>query len=326
MSFIHLHTASAFSLKYGTTQPGDLVARASQLEAPALALTDRDGLLGAIRFTKACLEYGIAPIIGVNLAIDLEGNPGKQQKKLPRLTIIAGSDGGWRNLVRLMTSLNLSTGAPVLTLDFLERFGQYTDKLYVLHGLDAPIAPAIAAHRTDSALAIFNKTRDFFKAHAIECVSHLAKGDGPGSITHAGRSLIFARDHDIDAVITNAARMRGPEDGPVADILDCARQLVPLHPRHIGRTNAEAYLKSTPEMHALADEIARAGGERNARALLLTTRAWAEQTLLSPTRDIGLGSIHLPEAHVVGAENAQEMRSLLRHRSEAKINWRYTSS
>ena len=326
MSFIHLHTASAFSLKYGTTQPGDLVARASQLEAPALALTDRDGLLGAIRFTKACLEYGIAPIIGVNLAIDLEGNPGKQQKKLPRLTIIAGSDGGWRNLVRLMTSLNLSTGAPVLTLDFLERFGQYTDKLYVLHGLDAPIAPAIAAHRTDSALAIFNKTRDFFKAHAIECVSHLAKGDGPGSITHAGRSLIFARDHDIDAVITNAARMRGPEDGPVADILDCARQLVPLHPRHIGRTNAEAYLKSTPEMHALADEIARAGGERNARALLLTTRAWAEQTLLSPTRDIGLGSIYLPEAHVVGAENAQEMRSLLRHRSEAKINWRYSGT
>ena len=330
MSFIHLHNASAFSLKYGTTQPADLVERASQLEAPALALTDRDGLLGAIRFTKACLKYGIAPIIGVNLAIDLQSDLQKSRiaddKKLPRLTLIAGSDGGWRDLVRLMSSLNLSTGAPVLTLDFLERFSQYTQNLYVLHGLDSPMAPAIAAHRNDSALAIFNKTRDFFKAHAIECVSHLAKGDGPGSLTHAGRSLIFARDHDIDAVITNAVRMRGPEDGPVADILDCARQLVPLHPRHIGRTNAEAYLKSTPAMHALADEIARAGGERNARTLLSTTRAWAEQTLLSPTRDIGLGSIHLPEAHVVGVENAQEMRALLRQRSEAKINWRYSST
>ncbi len=330
MSFIHLHTASAFSLKYGTTQPADLVERASQLEAPALALTDRDGLLGAIRFTKACLKYGIAPIIGVNLAIDLQNDLQKSRiaddKKLPRLTLIAGSDGGWRDLVRLMSSLNLSTGAPVLTLDFLERFNQYTQNLYVLHGLDSPMAPAIAAHRNDSALALFNKTRDFFKAHAVECVSHLAKGDGPGSITHAGRSLIFARDNDIDAVITNAVRMRGPEDGPVADILDCARQLVPLHPRHIGRTNAEAYLKSTPVMHALADEIARAGSERNARALLSTTRAWAEQTLLSPTRDIGLGSIHLPEAHVVGAENAQQMRALLRQRSEAKINWRYSGA
>ena len=206
MSFIHLHTASAFSLKYGTTQPADLVERASQLEAPALALTDRDGLLGTIRFTKACLKYGIAPIIGVNLAIDLQNDLQKSRiaddKKLPRLTLIAGSDGGWRDLVRLMSSLNLSTGAPVLTLDFLERFNQYTQNLYVLHGLDSPMAPAIAAHRNDSALALFNKTRDFFKAHAVECVSHLAKGDGPGSITHAGRSLIFARDHDIDAVIT----------------------------------------------------------------------------------------------------------------------------
>jgi len=44
MSFIHLHTSSAFSLKYGTTQPQDLVQRAAEFESPALALTDRDGL------------------------------------------------------------------------------------------------------------------------------------------------------------------------------------------------------------------------------------------------------------------------------------------
>ena len=85
MSFIHLHTASAFSLKYGTTQPADLVQRASELEAPALALTDRDGLLGAIRFTKACLQYGIAPIIGVNLAINLHDNRTAQEKKITAL-------------------------------------------------------------------------------------------------------------------------------------------------------------------------------------------------------------------------------------------------
>ena len=47
MSFIHLRTASAYSLKYGTTQPRDLVARASEFDMPALALTDRDGLAGA---------------------------------------------------------------------------------------------------------------------------------------------------------------------------------------------------------------------------------------------------------------------------------------
>jgi error-prone DNA polymerase len=79
--------------------------------------------------------------------------------------------------------------------------------------------------------------------------------------------------------------MRDPEDGPIADILDAARQLVPLHPRHVERRNAEAFLKSTDAMAALASEIALAAGERTPRYLLKTTRKWAERALLSPTRD-----------------------------------------
>jgi error-prone DNA polymerase len=101
MSFIHLRVASAYSFKYGTTQPRDLVARASELEMPALALTDRDGLAGAIRFTKAAVAHGIAPIIGVNLAIRIGDTSGA----LPRVTVLAHGDGGWRSLVRLMTGL-----------------------------------------------------------------------------------------------------------------------------------------------------------------------------------------------------------------------------
>jgi error-prone DNA polymerase len=67
MSFIHLRVASAYSFKYGTTQPRDLVARASELEMPALALTDRDGLAGAIRFTKAAVTHGIAFVSVIHL-------------------------------------------------------------------------------------------------------------------------------------------------------------------------------------------------------------------------------------------------------------------
>ena len=87
MSFIHLNVASAYSLKYGTTQPDDLVARAAEFEMPALALTDRDGLAGAVRFAQSCVRFGIAPIIGVNLGIDIGG--GKS-----RITLLAHSDGG----------------------------------------------------------------------------------------------------------------------------------------------------------------------------------------------------------------------------------------
>ena len=331
MSFIHLRTSSAFSLKYGTTQPRDLVERAAQFESPALALTDRDGLSGAIRFASACLEFGVAPIIGMNLAIDLLADPNIKSapvKDLPRVTILAHGDGGWRALVRLLSGLNMNAAdrTPVLTLDFLQRFSQYSTQLHLLHGPESPVSQALTLHRSDIALEIFNKTRSLFGDHAIDCVSHLVAGNGPLSTGHAARSLIFARDHDIDAVITNAVRMRDAADGPVADILDCARQLVPLHQRHLERRNAEGYLKSSDQMISLAAEIARAAGERTPRDLLNTTRKWAERALLSPQRDLGLGGIHLPESHVVGAGSANEMRTLLRTRCESGINWRYNDS
>jgi error-prone DNA polymerase len=321
MSFIHLNVASGYSLKYGTTHPHDLVQRAAEFEMPALALTDRDGLAGAIRFTQSCVDYGIAPIIGVNCAIDLGDAKG-------RITLLAHSDGGWRSLCRLMTSLTMTsdTRVPVLTLDFLQQFSNYSTNVYAMYGPESPISNAIQNHRFDQALSIFNQTRDLFANNAIECVSHLVAGRGPRSTEHAARALIFARDNDIDAVITNAVRMKDRTDGPVADVLDCVRQLVPLHDRHIERRNAEGFLKSSDEMISLAAEIARAAGERTPRALLKTTREWAERSLLSPQRDIGLGGAHLPEPHVVGVNTAQEMRTLLRSRSEAGINWRYNSS
>ena len=59
-AFAHLHVASGFSLRYGASTPATLVERAAALGQPALALTDRDGLYGAIRFVQACDEAGIA--------------------------------------------------------------------------------------------------------------------------------------------------------------------------------------------------------------------------------------------------------------------------
>ena len=319
MSFIHLNVASAYSLKYGTTQPADLVQRASEFEMPALALTDRDGLAGAIRFAQSCVDFGIAPIIGVNLAIDMQGTNN-------RITLLAHSDGGWRSLCRLLTSLAMTSDNrnPALTLEFLQSFSHYSSNVYALHGPQSPVGELIADNRIDAAFTAFNQLRELFAGNAIECVSHLVAGKGPRSTSHAARSLIFARDHDIDAVVTNAVRMRDRADGPVADVLDCARQLVPLHPRHVERQNAEGFLKSSDEMISLAAEIARAAGERTPRQLLATTRQWAERSLLSPQRDIGLGGAHLPEPHVVGVDSAHEMRLLLRSRSEAAINSRYS--
>ncbi len=46
--FVHLHVASGYSLRHGTNHPAELVARAAEHGMTALALTDRDGLYGAV--------------------------------------------------------------------------------------------------------------------------------------------------------------------------------------------------------------------------------------------------------------------------------------
>ncbi|MEO7746015.1 MAG: PHP domain-containing protein, partial [Actinomycetota bacterium] len=66
--FVHLHVASGYSLQYGASHPRDLVQRAVDHGMGALALTDRDGLYGAVKFALAAQQAGIAPLLGVDLA------------------------------------------------------------------------------------------------------------------------------------------------------------------------------------------------------------------------------------------------------------------
>ncbi len=69
MSYVELHTASAFSFLQGASLPEALVDRAAELGYSALALLDRDGVYGAPRFHKAARAAGIRPIIGAELTI-----------------------------------------------------------------------------------------------------------------------------------------------------------------------------------------------------------------------------------------------------------------
>jgi len=69
--FAHLHVASGFSMRYGASMPEELVERAVAHGQGALALTDRDGLYGAVQFATACGRAGIDPVLGVDLAVDV---------------------------------------------------------------------------------------------------------------------------------------------------------------------------------------------------------------------------------------------------------------
>jgi error-prone DNA polymerase len=93
--YAELRGASAFSFLDGASLPEDLVARAAELELPAVALVDRNGVYGAPRFYRAAQAAGIKALVGAEVAI--EGDPG-------RLTLLVESRTGYRNLCKLLTA------------------------------------------------------------------------------------------------------------------------------------------------------------------------------------------------------------------------------
>jgi DNA polymerase III alpha subunit len=70
MSFVHLHVHSNFSFGDGACRIDELVETAAAASMTALAVTDHDGLYGAVRFYQACTKAGIKPIVGVELNVE----------------------------------------------------------------------------------------------------------------------------------------------------------------------------------------------------------------------------------------------------------------
>ena len=75
-SFVHLDVRSFFSLKEGAFSPEELAQRAAELRMPAVAMTDRDGVYGAVRFVDACEKAGVRPILGASVTVDAGGRRG----------------------------------------------------------------------------------------------------------------------------------------------------------------------------------------------------------------------------------------------------------
>ena len=355
--FVHLHVASGYSMRYGANHPADLVARAAEHGMSALALTDRDGLYGAVKFALACRSAGVRPIFGVDLAVAPaldtalppalahalgDGAPGSRQPRLraapppgrraparggasvdprlPRVTFLARDGAGWRSLCRLTSATHLrgTRGEPVSSLAMA---AEHSPGLTALLGPDSPVGRALLAGRADHAVAHLDAWRAAFGPGrlVLEVVHHRGKGDR----SRAQAMLRFADENDLPVVLSNAVRYVDALDAPTADVLDAARRLVPLDERHVDRRTAEGYLKSGKEMAAVAEDLV--GPDRDAALRLLErTARLAEQCAVDIRDDLGIGSVRYPELDVVttAAERGMGPSAVLRARCEAGMGRR----
>ena len=115
----HLHVHSEYSLLDGACKIDALAARAAEFGQPALGLTDHGVMNGVVELYEACAKHDIKPIFGcevyfVDDHLDA-GGPGLGRER-NHLTLLAASDAGFRNLVKL-SSRGLPRGPPARQAD-----------------------------------------------------------------------------------------------------------------------------------------------------------------------------------------------------------------
>ncbi|HHU09963.1 MAG TPA: DNA polymerase III subunit alpha [Intrasporangiaceae bacterium] len=340
VDFAHLHVASGFSMRYGASMPEDLVERAAQHGQRALALTDRDGLYGAVRFTRAAAKAGIAPVLGVDLAC-LRPEPAPHRTRtpvrggayvdprLPRVTILGRGVAagvphgtGWRALCRLVSTAHEDRGNPRITREQIVSWGSAADALVVLLGPDSDVGRAVRHRRDREARELLDQWRAALPgAVVLEIVCHDGPPGTPGCRDHARRMLALADRSGTPAILSAAVRHRDRDQARVVDVLDASRRLVVLDPRHLDRTTDAGHLATTATMMQTAEIVA----EHPVRAaqLLHDTMRLADECAQDPRRDLGIGTVHLPEASVLGIPPGTDPQAVLTARCRGAVAARY---
>src|ERR1700733_166799 len=96
----HLHVHSEYSLLDGACKIDALAERAASFGQPALGLTDHGVMNGAVELYKACKKHGVKPIVGCEIYF-VDDHTAKGKTERNHLTLLASSDGGYRDLVKL---------------------------------------------------------------------------------------------------------------------------------------------------------------------------------------------------------------------------------
>jgi error-prone DNA polymerase len=253
-SFVHLDVRSYFSLKEGAFSPEELARRAAELQMPAVALTDRDGLYGAARFVDACEREGVRPILGASVTVREAGTlPLPRSGRRPTdasVLLLARDDAGYANLCRLVTDAHMTgeRGDPSLVP---EQICAHAAGLVALLGPSSPPGALALTGRMDAARRALEPYRDAFGDRAFVAVQLRLEEDSPREV----RALLrLAERAEVRAVATNPVRYLVAEDAFLADALECMRDLVPISRTNVSRRNAEGWLKPASEMRGLFHE------------------------------------------------------------------------
>jgi len=250
MSFVHLHCHSEYSLLDGANRIDDLIARALELEQPALAITDHGNLHAAWEFQEKARKAKLKPIIGMEAYVApgdrrVKGRATPGAKPYYHLVLLARDMAGYKNLVKL-SSLAYTEGFYTKPRVDRELLAKYSEGLIVSSAcLAGEIATKLEANDVEGAREAASWYADVFKDRFyLEVQAH----DSEGQARHNAQILQLGAELNLPIIATNDAHFLKDTDHDAHDVLLCiglGKDYADQNRMHYDRG---LYFKSAPEM------------------------------------------------------------------------------
>jgi DNA polymerase-3 subunit alpha len=245
--FVHLHVHSEYSILDGACRIPELVARAAELEMPAVGLTDHGSLAGAVELYRHCTASGIKPLIGCEVYVCDDRH--RQEKGYAHLTLLAESNEGYANLIKL-SSLGYLEGyyyKPRVDWELLE---QHAQGLVALSGcLSGRVSKALEEARADDARADLDRLVQVFGRDQVYVEIQNA-GLAPQAVVNP-QLVRLATETKLALVATGDVHYLRHEDARAHEALLCIQSGDSLkNPNHWRFDTDQFYFKTPAEMAA----------------------------------------------------------------------------
>ncbi|MBT7279081.1 MAG: DNA polymerase III subunit alpha, partial [Rhodobiaceae bacterium] len=248
--FIHLRTHSAYSLLEGALPVKTLTQTALAARMPALAVTDRNNLFGALEFAETASALGLQPIIGATLRVrDAEADEGD-------IALLVKNRTGYDNLMALISAAHLQDDGKLgagVEETLLARLAE--GLICLTGGPDGPVDKLLASNRKDKAK---DKLTSYINIFGNNIYVELQRYTDALDAETESTLIDFAYAMDVPLVATNQAYFASVEDYRAHDALICIAEGRYLNEVDRRRLTPDHRLKSAEEMCALFADLPEA--------------------------------------------------------------------
>src|SRR5579862_2234914 len=228
--YVELHASSAFSFLDGASQPEVLMERAAELDMPAMALADRNGVYGVARFHTQGERRDVKAHIGAEIAVSSFGGrltphawqPHQCPQEPPRIVLLCASQTGYQNLCQLITRFKMretTKAEGAATVEDLEEFS--AGLICLTGGEEGPLASALqsgghaeARKRLDRLAAIYGRNNLY-----VELQRHQQREEECRNQALLG----LASALNLPVIATNGVRYATENDREILDVFTSIR-------------------------------------------------------------------------------------------------------